>query len=208
MKKNIEYILILIAIISILLAGIVALNERTEHIIEKIAKFVAAVVVFNFFMYKLLTGWLFINLSIKAEAERQKGIDGEDDHLKIKITLVKGVTDSVWLEDIQIRLSSVSQYAAQTAFENKIIRPINFKKLHLNYDQRNGDCDAWNGSQDYLYVISSNAETFFSVYDTVPTEIPLSVEIVVLGSRPFYSIGRTKRDKIQWRASLIVLPAT
>jgi hypothetical protein len=59
---------------------------------------------FIFFAYKLLTGWLFINLNVSLAFKREPA-DTENDHLALEITLAKGNIDSLWLSSIQCRIS-------------------------------------------------------------------------------------------------------
>ncbi|TRW21491.1 hypothetical protein FMM05_20285 [Flavobacterium zepuense] len=204
MKKNIELTLILIAAISIILALIAGFYGPSWY--ERAIKYAAAVVVFNFFMYKLFVGWLIINLTIKAEAQRLPVKDGTEDHLTIKITLSKGTTDSLWLEDIQVRISEVTQPENIPVVVEPVIHPVNFKKRTYLPGVTPEKDDWWGGIPQKHYTLSSGEETFFTAYTRAKPDTVLCAEIVVIGTRPFYAVERKKNPKIQWRASLMILP--
>lgn len=201
MNRRTEYILAAIAILIILASGMIGYLGNKD--IKNAATYLSAVTIFVFFLYKLITGWLFINLTLKAEASREKDAGGGDDHLSVKVTLTKGSIDSLWLEDVEIRVSGISDNEAVVS--EQIIRPLNFKKLELK-NINTPHADYWTGTADSKYVMSTEEETVFSAYTRIRPGIAYSAEIVVVGERPFYSITRKKQTKIQWRASLVVLP--
>ena len=62
-------------------------------------KIVALVGAGAFFGWKLLTGWLFINLKVSIRLERAPK-NMEEDHLAITVLLDKGSRDSIWLEHV------------------------------------------------------------------------------------------------------------
>jgi hypothetical protein len=159
---------------------------------------VAGVLALNFFLYKVFTGWLFINLNINTSYERVKS-NNHTDHVVINVALSKGTTDSVWLHDIELRISTVTVGGNTVNYTNPHLRaPINFQKLRYTPP------DYWNGKA-IPYVISSNEETTFSAYTTAITGDVISVETVVIGTRPFFGTFRKVKTS-QWRSSIIILP--
>ena len=56
------------------------------------------------------------------------------------------------------------------------------------------------------YVISPDEEAVFSAYTTVDSNTVIAAEVVVVGTRPFYSIQDKYRKPILWKSSIIILP--
>jgi len=103
MKKPTQVLLVIIGVLDIATAVFVALRYMNGK--EIVVTVIPAMIAFNFFMYKLLTGWLIANMTVKIEGTRQP-VSGEKgkDHLGLKVTLTKGSIDSVWVDRIEIRL--------------------------------------------------------------------------------------------------------
>ena len=169
--------------------------------IDKIFQILLIVVGSQFFVYKLLTGWLISNLNVKIEPQRLY-FDNQRDHLGIKLTLTKGSIDSVWIEKILIR---VSQFTADSPTKIEYFGDIE----PINYHKRDVGVNFWQGSQIGLYTLSIGEETSFSGYLTVTSGYIVLVETLVLGTRLFYGIESFNKTKkyIQWRSSAVVLPA-
>lgn len=206
MNKRIEYILAAIICLPALTAIVSSFYYEVCHL-KDVATYVAGVAVFCFFLYKLITGWLIINLSINTEVDRTKDSNKkDDDHLAVKVILSKGSIDSLWLEDIEIRISCISKITnREPTVKEQIIKPLNFKKLDLkNFET--AEINYWSGTSKDHYVLSTGEETAFSAYARISPGFAYSSEIVVIGYRPFYSLTTQKHKKIQWRASIIVLP--
>ncbi|PBJ08080.1 hypothetical protein [Flavobacterium sp. ACN6] len=204
MNRRIEYILAALCFGAVITAGFVGYHKNEA--LKNAGTYIAAVTVFCFFLYKLVTGWLFINLTINTEAYRTKGREGEDDHLAVKVILSKGAIDSLWLEDIEIRIRNVSEInGCKPAITEQYIKPYNFEKFEL-INSKTATDKYWSGSSEGLYVSSTGEETVFSAYGRISAGYAYSTEIIVVGHRPFYSLTRKKEKKIQWRASLVVLP--
>src|ERR1700754_3983892 len=101
MRRYIEVIFVALGIIT---AYFTWHYFREEDNMENKLKIIAFGTGFLFFAYKLLTGWLFINLNVSLEPEREPA-DNENDHLALKITLAKGNIDSLWVDSIECRVS-------------------------------------------------------------------------------------------------------
>jgi hypothetical protein len=206
MKRKIELLLTLIGAVIIAITIYVCFRlpskDKPEEVI-KILTFSAALI---FFTYKLLAGWLFINLNVKIEPERMNR-DANTDHLVLKLTLEKGSIDSLWLKDIQFRCSEITE----TNNELKQIpvgkiKPIGMHKTDFSSNGNNDISALWEGEKQEYYVLSPNENGTFSTYTTVAKGKVILVEVIVLGTRPFYGIQDKLRRTIQWRSSLIVLP--
>lgn len=200
MRRNIEIWMIAIGIVILMLAVYGCMHCWSDP--EKVIKIAAAGFAIIFFAYKLLTGWLFINLNIELEGERTN-LDEEHDHIVLHITLDKGNIDSFWLKDIDIRVSEVDQQQ-EKAQPHKICtaKPFGMAKTVTN-----GDAPDWDGAKFEYYVLSPNEKTSFAAYVTVGSSKVILLEVMILGTRPFYGIEYRKGKPIQWRASTILLPA-
>ena len=170
--------------------------------LDKIFQVLAIVLAFEFFVYKLLTGWLISNLNVKIGPER---IWSEElkDHLAIKLTLTKGGIDSLWLKKIHIKLSEVNIDDPSKNIVIKEVEPLNYEKRSLEDPN-----DLWNGKVKAKYTISLGEEACFSAYQSVTNGKVIAIEVLVLGTRLFYGIESFSRTEmsIQWRSSVIVLP--
>ena len=197
MNRNTEVLLLATSVISIASAIYISANYICSA--GDMLTLLAGVFAINFFLYKVFTGWLFINLNVTADTLRKIATDGND-HLTVKVILSKGSTDSVWLHDIEIRLRSIEKTKNSINYLNEqVINPTNFHKLQIYEDKY------WNEDGSEWYVISSAEEASFTAYTKVRSGDVISVEIVVLGTRPFYGILQ-KPQLSQWRSSLIILP--
>lgn len=198
MKTRVQFWLILFGLLSFVVGWLICRSAKYDT--DAMLKVSAAVIAFNFFLYKLLTGWLFINLSIKIETEREK-MDELRDHLIIKLILNKGNIDSVWVESIQIRLSEVKIESGKNVYSYlNIIEPINLIKREPK------DGEYWEGKPFKHYVISLGEEASFSAYTQVSKKSVIAAEVLLLGTTPFYGIENFRRESIQWRSSVFILP--
>lgn len=168
---------------------------------EQVIKIAAAGFAIIFFAYKLLTGWLFINLDIELVGERAT-LDQEHDHIVLHIILEKGNIDSFWLKDIDIRVSELGQ--GQELVPSKTI--CTTKPHGMSKTMTNGDAPNWGGEKFEYYVLSPNEKTRFAAYLTVGSRQVVLLEVMILGTRPFYGIEYKKGKPIQWRASTVLLP--
>lgn len=170
--------------------------------LDKIFQVLVIVFAFEFFVYKLLTGWLISNLNVKIEAERMWSEELKD-HLAVKLILTKGGIDSVWLKKIHLKVSEViSDDRSKNICINEI-EPLNYEKRSLKDPN-----DLWNGPVKSRYTISLGEEACFSAYQPVDSGKVIAIEVLVLGTRFFYGIESFSSTEmsIQWRSSVIVLP--
>jgi hypothetical protein len=173
---------------------------------EKAVQILAITAALLFFAYKLLAGWLFINLNVKIEPERINK-DANVDHLVLKLTLEKGSIDSLWLGDVQFRYSEITETNnGLKQIPMGKIKPIGMHKTNFPSNGNNDISALWEGEKQEYYVLSPNENGTFSTYTTVAKGKVILVEVIVLGTRPFYGIQDKLRRTIQWRSSLIVLP--
>lgn len=188
--------------ISIILIGS-GIWWKKDFDVDNGLKLLGGILALEFFLYKMITGWLFINLNLELKEERKSGADGSD-HLNLTLKLVKGVSDSLWIKDIQFRVKDINR--DNTFDPTEIIRPIGLKKRFPLNDDIGSSHEYWDGTEKDHYTISSGEEAMFGTYASVPSGSVLSVEVLVLGTRPFYDTLLLSKRLIQWRASLIILP--
>ena len=195
MKKSTQVFLITIGLLDIIASAAVAGLFMTGK--EIALTVVPGMIAFNFFMYKLLAGWLLVNMTVKVEGTRQAvSGDLQTDHLSLKVTLNKGSIDSVWIDKIEIRLREMRNGTSADFF----VVPLNIEKLG------DTDLDYWAGTKSDFYTISSGEEACFAAYTTVPANVVVSAELLVLGTRLFYGIESSLDKRIQWRSSAVILP--
>ena len=102
----------------------------TDGVVRIVAMIAAGV----FFAWKLLTGWLFINLRVELKLERiQK--DDAFDHFAIALLLEKGPTDSVWLKHIEARITSPMDPKEQQIDMTSETRRLHVHAKKLVWDQ-------------------------------------------------------------------------
>lgn len=145
----------------------------------------------GFFIWKIIAGWLIINLEISLEATRQIK-NNDDDWLSIKLLLKKGSTDGLWLKDIAVRICDLER--------NQINEIIEFEEIHALKIEN--EKVKWGSSafKKRKYTIAPEEIFQFGRIVTVPAEKPLIMEAAVFGRRTFWRKG------FQWRASVASLP--
>jgi len=196
------FLVVLVLCIGILVFGIIKEGFCLETF-KTVFTIIGFLVASCFFIYKILTGWLIINLNINIDEERIH-IDEDNDHLVIHILLTKGQTDSLWLKNIVIKLREMhapveEEDLHQNSGNFKIIRPVGMDRIRAENDwQQEGE--------DRLLTISPSEETRFSAYIQVNKLSAVVLEVAVFGTRPFHNIENRNDDFLQWKASRIVLP--
>ena len=167
--------------------------QETRNFAEAIALFCAA----GFFLYKLRSGYLIVNLSLKVSCSRRQLSTKEDkDYLVVSITLNKGDRGSLLIHDAQIRITCPGEQDISCALED--LRRFTYR-------------DAGGGtSKELVWGQPSQTKPFLRLTPGDRTQIswwkevakgkPCKVEVAVLGKRDFsFRFG-------QWRASCSSLP--
>lgn len=161
-------------------------NPSDLDVIEqylKVGGFIGAAL---FFVWKLFTGWLIVNLKLNAKLERTRENESED-LLAISLTMEKGPTDSIWIERISARVRWQDQIRFIDLSED-------IKRLKVSKGQIEWSSFDPSGRSIGL---SPGELTTVSEFTRVPGGVPVKVEITVLGKRPFWPPG------FQWRASAV-----
>ncbi len=210
MKKSAEILFSVFALVVIIITCILPFKfDNLNKNIDNLIKGIALVATFLFFLYKILTGWLFINMNIDIVSKRQFA-NQEMDDLVIEIKLSKTNIDSVWLKDIQIQLTEITKEKNDTYTQTVInmIKPFGIKKRELKYDKVKKQVNYWDGKEAESYVMSPDEATTFTAYTQVKKGEVIGVEVVVIGTRPFYGFEFSSEAKriIQWKSSVVILP--
>ena len=150
-----------------------------------------------FFIYKLFTGYFVSNLSISIECFRQSNMDGESDFLSVTATLDKGDRGSINLHDAQVRATWPNGELTESLIG---LNRLSFKTNNVgNYKVKLVN---WRtlSSKFPVLRLTPGEKSHFSCYIAIPTNVPCTVEVIVLGKKPkSWLVG-------QWRASTTSLP--
>lgn len=155
-------------------------------------KIVALLAAGVFFAWKVLTGWLFVNLTVGLKLERiQK--DDVTDYFAITLSLEKGSTDSVWLKHIEVRITSSIAPKEQRIDMTDETRRLHVHSKRLVWDQVE--------SEGRGIALSPGESTTIARFAEIPSQCPAHVEVVIFGDRTFW-----RKTGFQWRASAVSLP--
>jgi len=145
----------------------------------------------GFFLWKVMAGWLVVNLEIYIETERQEETDKED-LLAFKLIFKKGNTDTLQIKDIQARV--------RLEDEKRIVRVFEFSEIHkLKANNSKVDWNNFNADRKNI-SLSPGESVHFGRFVRVPVGAPVIVEAVLHGTRTLWGRG------FQWRASCTSLP--
>lgn len=154
----------------------------------KIASIAAAAV---FFLWKILTGWLIINLQVSLDLKRQ-AFDAKNDILAMQLNLQKGAIDTLWLQDITLRVTAESLPGKSAVIEFPEIHQLAVANGKLNWSSQN--------QEDKKITLSPDESMQLAKFISIPKGEVALVEAAVFGDRTFWSQG------FQWRTSAISLP--
>jgi hypothetical protein len=169
--------------------------EDAKAIAETIALISAA----GFFVYKIIEGYFYVDLSLSVSSTRSHSTDGAD-LLVITAKLKKGSRGSIRLHDMQARLTYGEQVQCRTFVgfhrQSYTTAPVGCT------DRKVVNWDKLSESRPLLRL-PPNEETEFSCYAEVPKRAVCIVEVAVLGGRenPWSGLG-------QWKASHVSTPLT
>jgi hypothetical protein len=123
---------------------------------------------------------------------KRQPYNDENDLLAIQLNLKKGSTDTLWIQDISLRV------VPDGLAEKQIF--IGFPEINqLAVENKKLDWKASNNDQNKI-TLSPDESVQFGKATMVPRDRPVQVEAAVFGDRTFWSKG------FQWRASGISLP--
>lgn len=145
-----------------------------------------------FFTWKLVTGWLIINLKLSVALDRET-IDNGENYLAIVINLEKGSNDSVWLKDITAKVRTENQEIKIVRFDNEL-RWLLAEEEKINWNEVH--------PKGKRLMLSPGETLQISSFAVVPRNEPVLVDVAVFGTRKFWRPG------FQWRATAVSLPKT
>ncbi len=158
--------------------------EYTETHLKELLVIAAA----GFFLWKVLAGWLVVNVQISIEAERQVG-PNKQDWLAFKILLKKGNIDTLQIKDIQARV----KYEENSL---PVTKEFQFDEIHKLIAKE--DNVVWGELHTSKNISLSPGESFhLGRYLEVPTGVPVIIEAVLHGDRALWWKG------FQWRVSTV-----
>lgn len=195
-------------LISILIFNILCNAKAELPYIETGAKIIALFLAACFFGYKLITGWLIINLQIELDVQREPIANSSHDHLVINIRLTKGSTDSLWLRKIYIAVyedSNGNDITLQpySTTNHRLIEAFNTSRSKVVDDTMQAE------NKNRLLNLSPGEKTQFSAYTKVPIADVVALDVMVIATRPLYNLrdlNFKNKNNVQWKASTIVLP--
>jgi hypothetical protein len=156
-------------------------------------QFAAIIAALVYFGWKLVQGWLLVNMSLSGTTERRARGDGQDD-LVVAVTLTRGQTGSAAVHETAVRVSwSDDPRAPRTTHLKGTTR------LETAKEQLFSLAPGWERA-DKPYKLPPGEATTWSCHVEVPTGQVCDIEIVVLG------VQWPNRRAGQWRASLVSLP--
>lgn len=149
-----------------------------------------------FFLYRIVAGWLLVNLSVKLETQRISDAQGNDDHLVVNIALSKGKIDAARLLSAELRVQ-----ASDAAAGNPQTRKVSGIR-RLRFSDSGPEWEGEDARNKYL-TLSSEETMYLAEHFRVKRGLVYRVDIVVqcdrFRERIFPSLA-------QWRSSAIVLP--
>lgn len=150
-----------------------------------------------YFVYRTLSGYLIVNMSISIDCKRQRMPGGTGDWLVIEVRLKKGELGTVSLHDaqVQVRAADKVMRAPLTGFDRRSYRTESIG------DESRRVIDWDNRSRTSPFInLSPNEEASFGCMTEVAIDQSCVVEAAVLGKRKFsWCTG-------QWRVSRVVPP--
>lgn len=167
---------------------------NAKDLAEVIALSAAAI----FFLYKLISGYLIINLTMKVDCERRAINSNKQDILAITVQLSKGDRGSLEIHDatINVECEDRTQEVELLGFRRSTYRPRDdyekYKKVNWGVQSNEAP----------FLRLTPGEETQLAAKCLVPKDKPCAVQAVVLGKR-------TKGWKVgQWKAACVSLPIT
>lgn len=145
-----------------------------------------------YFGYRLVIGYLVVNVSISIELLRAASVSGGD-HLAVTVRLKKGEHGAMVLHDVAGRVSWLDA-ATDIPFAgfDRLTYEKHEKRARIRIDTPS--------SSKPLLTLPPGEETMIAAYVEVPSSAVCTVQVVVLGK----IMGGTRYG--QWRASAVCLP--
>jgi hypothetical protein len=168
---------------------------------EHLSKALALLGALLFFGYKVVSGFMVTNMSLKPGCARQPTADEKFDDLTISVTLSKGDRGSVAIHDAAARLYDAAGVGSDPVPLNSIARLSFVSQAIGNITQKKIAWDVRSKSSPFLKLTPGDEMTL-SAHCKVSSIDTCRVEVIVLGQRINSSFTA------QWRGSVVVVPLT
>lgn len=150
-----------------------------------------------FFVYKAVTGYLRVNLSLSIECRRQRHQNTDDDNLVVCVRLKKGGNGSLALHDAkaQVFYGSVKHIASFPGIRRSARTNTDPKRQRQHIDLPSEDANS-----PFLKLVAGE-ETELATALKVPRSAVCEIEVAILGRQVHgFPFG-------QWKASCVSLPS-
>jgi len=186
----------------------------TEAAMKRIGDYLQALALLAaglFFVYKLYTGWLIINLSVGISTTRHPLDKTKNKELLIvSLSLDKGTNDTLWLTKIEYKVELLGTGGAPAPPFEPLPLPIwsagsgeeVMPEPHQRYQAQEAGLADWSVSPDRGITLAPGEKYAYAKAFVVPSGWVCQVEVVVLGKRPLFG----ERGLGQWRAVAIAPP--
>lgn len=166
--------------------------------LAQIAGFVGAAL---FFGYRFFSGYLFPNIGISVECERQRSCDGITDHLAANVTVTKGEQRTVRFTRAVVRLYELPD------------GPRVEKELYVIYREE-GEKAGQHSRPERLNLAPGDQTELAGFFEKLDAQKVYRVEVIVLADRlslkvmlnPVHWKSGKRHRTCQWRAARICLP--
>jgi hypothetical protein len=178
--------------------------------VRALAEIFALVAAGVYFLYRLLSGYFFVNLSLALDCTRQRIRASAEDYLVVTATLTKGDKDSLRLHDAKVSVT----WPGNESPEPKALNGID-RKNHNNVSRDGKQKMVINNFRETntdrpLLNMTPNEMTSFSCYFEVPHDAICTVELAVLGEKVFKPESKLWpklfSPMVQWQASKVAMP--
>jgi hypothetical protein len=171
----------------------------------EIAAYLAALA---FFLYRALSGYFIVDMSIKVSTERKRKPEADEtDYLGVKVEVKKGERGTVRLHDANVRLRSavrnailsgpVDLHTIERANSTEPDPPNLPPRARIDWTTVPSDAPGLN--------LPPGDETQLCAFFEIDTKEPYIIEVVILAQ--LISFGVINRRRLgQWRASCVSLP--
>jgi len=173
----------------------------------EIAAYLAALA---FFLYKTLSGYFIVDMSIKVSTERTRKPEADEtDYLGVKVEVKKGERGGVRLHDAKVRLKSavgnailsgpvdLNTIARANCTDSKPDPPNLPRRASIDWTTVHSDAPRLN--------LPPGDETQLCAFFEIDTKEPYIIEVIILAQ--LISFGVFNRRRLgQWRASCVSLP--
>ena len=158
-----------------------------------------------FFIYKFLTGYFFINLSVSLLCERKHSTKPDRDLLLVCVKLEKGDRGSLRIHDAQARITYLSDKTEvePVRFRGNERSSYNSQKMGA-FDRKTINWAKQSEETPFLRLAPGEKTEYACVFE-VPRNDACLIDVAILGRRGVPSLERF-RHVGQWKASSVSLP--